>query len=533
MGQSTGGGASSSGGGGGGGGSSAPAKKKDNGTSKYFASGKKKTTTSSTDALAAAKKAMTSDAAYKTNVVKTAAAPAAKVTKEAKKATPVISKPKVTTTAAPVAKITKETPTLGVLKSDANTAVKSDRLSIDTMVGKALGGTPVTDVTKPKAATTVTSITPTKTPAPATTKKQESFGVLKSDQNEVAPAPKPFEPAKVVEAALPKTKKAAAVITPPLAAPKVEPTPAPEQESFGVLKSDQNKAVPTPVIKDYSTAVQQMKPDPKPDLPVDTATYEKLAAEGKEGGALGKVSGLAGKIISDKYRNDQMSYNQAYWASRLAAGATQAELAAEQKAIGMKKAYSGDVVVTETMKREAAEALEPVGGYGAKFTPEMLTQGIRKTETETSGLFGEHSTTKMTYADGNVITRKATDPVIKTPLGDVRLGDKTSTVYANGVEQYTTKGTTATDSYQDGKPVAHITDTTKIEPMDGLNTVADVQEAIKNTTDAKQLAVLHKRLRSLMRARRTQTRFGGLNITGADVEATKLGGIMKIIRGGK
>jgi len=45
-------------------------------------------------------------------------------------------------------------------------------------------------------------------------------------------------------------------------------------------------------------------------------------------------------VIKDKYRNDDVSYNQAYWAT------TQAEMKAEQDSIGMKKSYSGDRVPT-------------------------------------------------------------------------------------------------------------------------------------------------------------------------------------------
>ena len=47
-------------------------------------------------------------------------------------------------------------------------------------------------------------------------------------------------------------------------------------------------------------------------------------------------------VIKDKYRNDDVSYNQAYWASQRASNVSQADMKAEQDRIGMKKAYSGD-----------------------------------------------------------------------------------------------------------------------------------------------------------------------------------------------
>ena len=51
-------------------------------------------------------------------------------------------------------------------------------------------------------------------------------------------------------------------------------------------------------------------------------------------------------VIKDKYRNDGVSYNQAYWASQRASGVSQSAMKAEQDRIGMKKAYSGDRVPT-------------------------------------------------------------------------------------------------------------------------------------------------------------------------------------------
>ena len=476
MGQPKGGGTSS--GGGGGGGSSAPKKKKDNGTSKYFKSTSKpvaKTPSAKTLAEQYGLKGA-GEAAAKTKAVATPAAKATpkKTVKAKPPAAPKVSVIKAPTiSAAPAAKIeaapAKES--FGVLKSD--TAAKRDTTS----------ATFISDTTKRAIPKAITSISE---PDALSAKPKVDAASVREAAYEKAPKPKP-----------------AANIPPLIAKPN----------AFNA---------PKPTIPNY--VEKALTPKVKPDLPVDKSVYEKLAAEGKEGGVLGKVSGIAKAIISDKYRNKDMSYNQAYWASRKAGGATQAEMAAEQKAIGMKKAYSGDVVVTETMKREAAEAMKPVKG---EF-PELLTKGVRTVDKETSGLFGEQQKKTLTYGDGAVITTKTTDPVIKTPLGELRLGDKKTTTYANGVEQYTQTGG---DKYHVGAEVtgtdtpAHIADTTKIEPMDGLNTVEDVQKAIESTTDKKELASLHERLRSLMRAMRTRTKFGGLAIGQAETEATKLGGL--------
>ena len=469
MGQPKGGGTSS--GGGGGGGSSAPKKKKDNGTSKYFKSTSKpvaKTPSAKTLAEQYGLKGA-GEAAAKTKAVATPAAKATpkKTVKAKPPAAPKVSVIKAPTiSAAPAAKIeaapAKES--FGVLKSD--TAAKRDTTS----------ATFIKDITKRAIPKAITSI---------------------SEPDALSAKPK-VDAASVREKAYEKAAE-------PKAATSIPPL------------------IAKPTVPNY--VEKALTPEVKPDLPVDKSVYEKVAAGQKDGGLIGKVSPTLGAVISDKYRNEDMSYNQAYWASRKAGGATQAEMAAEQKAIGMKKAYSGDVVVTESMKREAAEAMKPVKG---EF-PELLTKGVRTVDKETSGLFGEHQKKTLTYGDGAVITSKTTDPVIKTPLGELRLGDKKTTTYANGVEQYTQTGG---DKYHVGAEVAgaadkpsYISDTTKIEPMDGLNTVSDVQNAIASTTDEKELASLHERLRSLMRAMRTRTKFGGLAIGQAETEATKLGGL--------
>lgn len=265
-------------------------------------------------------------------------------------------------------------------------------------------------------------------------------------------------------------------------------------------------------------------PAPKPDLPVDMDTYNRMANKQKEGGLLGKVSPTMGAVVKDKYRNDEMSYNQAYWAARKAGGATQAEMAAEQKKIGMKKAYSGDVVVTESMKREAAKALEPVGGKDAPFTPDMLTKGIRTVETKKSGLFGEKEEKTMTYGDGAVITKKTTNPVI----GNVRLGDKKTTTYANGIEQYTETGgdrnNVGAKVTGPGETPSQIDDRVKAETVTQAD-ISAIDKQISQEKDPVKLKELHRRRLALMRSMRTQTRFNSL-LSDADVKRANLMGIL-------
>lgn len=586
MGQPKGGGTSS--GGGGGGGSSAPKKKKDNGTSKYFKSTSKpvaKTPSAKTLAEQYGLKGA-GEAAAKTKAVATPAAKAIpkKTVKAKPPAAPKVSVIKAPTiSAAPAAKIeaapAKES--FGVLKSD--TAAKRDTTSATfisdttkraipkaiTSISEpdALSAKPKVDAAsvrekayekaaEPKAATSIPPLIakPSKVNEPV--KQPSLVEKIKAATDVVKPK---VEPAPNVEV----PKKPAANIPPLIAKPPaaVEPKVINAPKAKEVAASIQSKnvdvegwAAKQKVIQgNLKQQAEDVASGKKASLPAkhietfDQATYAAKAAEGKEGGVLGKVSGIAGAIVADKYRNDETSYNQAYWASRLAGGATQAELAAEQKAIGMKKAYSGDVVVTPDMQKKAADDLKRVTGSMAVIDDPKMPEaekeslkkagidvgGVTKTEKK-SGLLGElrlgdkKTTTDYAYKKGPVITTKATDPVIKTPLGELRLGEKTSTTYVGGVEVATKTGG---DELGVGAKVtqaeapAHIADTTKIEPMDGLNTVEDVQKAIESTTDKKELASLHERLRSLMRAMRTRTKFGGLAIGQAETEATKLGGL--------
>ena len=72
--------------------------------------------------------------------------------------------------------------------------------------------------------------------------------------------------------------------------------------------------------------------------PVNNAGYQTRATANKNTNIP-----ILSTIIKDKYRNDEVSYNQAYWATQRASGV---DTKAEMDRIGMKKAYSGDRVPT-------------------------------------------------------------------------------------------------------------------------------------------------------------------------------------------
>ena len=244
---------------------------------------------------------------------------------------------------------------------------------------------------------------------------------------------------------------------------------------------------------------------------IDAAKYNEIAKSQKDGNALDVINPFRG-IIKDKYRNDDTSYNQAYWAARRESGASQADMAKEQQSLGMKKSYSGDRVVTDediSRGKYTLASLEKAG-----ITPEVST--------EKKGLLGETTVNTSKYDIGTgkplTITDSSTSPVI----GGTRFGKDKSVTYVDGVAVWTGKGTGDEQSFETAGKAA-LSDQAKIEPMDNLNTVTDIQDAIEKTTDKKELADLHRRLRALMRSNRTRTKFGGLRLGDAEVKATKLG----------
>ena len=259
----------------------------------------------------------------------------------------------------------------------------------------------------------------------------------------------------------------------------------------------------------------------------DNSTYQANAKAGKDS---------VMPTVSDKYRNDDVSYNQAYWAAKKAGGASQADMKTQQDSIGIKKAYSGDKVITEDMKRKASDDLSRITGSMAVLDesgdPEMtaakkadltkagiLVGGVTKTK-EQSGLFGEKLDTTYNYKGGPSIVTRATDPTIK----GVRLGDKTSTTFVNGVEVATKTGSDPLGrdaKVTRPKGVAKGIDDQVEASSDPIKEISDIDNQIKTETDPGKLKALYKRRLMLMRMNQTNTRFAGL-LGDADTKRTNL-----------
>ena len=270
----------------------------------------------------------------------------------------------------------------------------------------------------------------------------------------------------------------------------------------------------------------------------DNSTYQENVASNKNSSM---PSMLLSAIKNDKYRNDEVSYNQAYFAARLAGGASQAELKSEQDAIGMKKAYSGDRVITPDMQRRASDDLSRVTGsmavLGATDDPAMTAEkkadltksgiivgGVSKTVGAKYGLFGESQDTTYDYKGGPSIVTRAYDP----SLFGLSLGDKTSTTFVDGVAvAKKTNGdglgkgavvtpSTVPEGIKDTTPVVPNTPPI-VDPM-GID---EINKAIAETTDPEELKSLYKRRLSLMRMNSTRTRFAGL-LDDADTKKSQM-----------
>jgi len=227
----------------------------------------------------------------------------------------------------------------------------------------------------------------------------------------------------------------------------------------------------------------------------DNSTYQANAKAGKDS---------VMPTVSDKYRNDDVSYNQAYWSAKRAGGASQADMKTQQDSIGIKKAYSGDKVITEDMKRKASDDLSRITGSMAT----LQNKGVTKTE-EKSGLLGEKLDTTYNYKGGPSIVTRATDPTIK----GVRLGDKTSTTFVNGVEVATKTGSDPLGrdaKVTRPKGVAKGIDDQVEASSDPIKEISDIDNQIKTETDPGKLKALYKRRLMLMRMNQTNTRFAGL-----------------------
>ena len=239
------------------------------------------------------------------------------------------------------------------------------------------------------------------------------------------------------------------------------------------------------------------------------------------------------KKAAEKRTPAPTEYNQAYWADQRAKGVSQADMKVEQDKVGMKKAYSGDAIVTEDMQRKASDDLSRVTGSMAVIDdPDMskadkadltkagiLVGGVKKTE-EKSGLFDRNVKTTYDYKGGPSIVTKSDDPTI----GDVRLGEKTSTTFVDGVEVATKTGhdPLGKDAKVTKPDIAgHIDDTQKVDPTTVKDDIISIDEEIKNETDPDKLKALHQRRLRLMRMMRTNTRFAGL-LDDADTKRSNL-----------
>ena len=267
----------------------------------------------------------------------------------------------------------------------------------------------------------------------------------------------------------------------------------------------------------------------------DNSTYQAIAESNKNSTM---PSMLLSAIKNDKYRNDEVSYNQAYWAGLRSGNTSQADMKAKQDAIGMKKSYSGDRVITPDMQRRASDDLSRVTGSMAvlddpKMTAEkradliksgILVGGVTKNVGDPYGFFNERQDTTYNYKGGPSIVTRANDP----SLFGVGLGAKTSTTFVDGVA---VAEKTGGDGLGNGAGLEFLTvpeginDTTTVDPVvDPVvdpNSLDSINKAIAETTDPEELKSLYQRRLSLMRMDRTRTRFAGL-LDDADTKKSQM-----------
>lgn len=249
--------------------------------------------------------------------------------------------------------------------------------------------------------------------------------------------------------------------------------------------------------------LQKAYQDPVPRANFDQATYD---AEVKSNKDSTMPSVLLSAIKNDKYRNDEVSYNQAYYKARLAGGATQAELAAEQKSIGSKKMYSGDRVITKEDQARSKYILAGIERTGV--TPTVTS--------EKSGFFDEMTTTKSSYDIGTGKPVTTTKQEYKPNILGVQLGDNITKTFVNGVATYTKTG--------EGEAKTSDLGSLKQRSQSSQDPIAEMQDIdnqIKTETDPVILKALHKRRLMLMRMNRTNTRFAGM-LGEADTKRTNL-----------
>ena len=390
------------------------------------------------------------------------------------------------------------------------------------------------------------SIVPKATPKPASKKKVDTLTRQEKQldpapKRKSTPTPKPAEPKKRVDTLTRQEKQ----LDP---TPKVHSTPTPKPtvppKRVDTLTRQEKKLDPAPKLKSTPkpepAEPKKPKATPKGGKPMieqklitkgNNVAHDAKQAADKRAEPAKKVEedlALNKKLFADKYRNEEPSYNQQYWATRLAEGKAagneniQAELAAEQAKIGMKKAYSGDRVVTEDMKRKASDDLSRVTGSDATIQNGGVTATTKK-----SGLFDENFETTYDYKGRPTIVQKGTDPKVSLLGKEVRLGDRTSTTYVDGVEVATKTGQDPLgyDAKVTRPDVAgHIDDREKVEPIT-QDDISNIDNQIANEKDPVKLKELHRRRLALMRSMQTKTRHSSL-LADADVKRANLMGIL-------
>jgi hypothetical protein len=229
----------------------------------------------------------------------------------------------------------------------------------------------------------------------------------------------------------------------------------------------------------------------------DKSSYDKKAASSKDS---------IMPTVSDKYRNDEVSYNQAYWKAKLDGGASQAEMAAEQKALGSKKTYSGDRAITKQDQEKSKYILDVLGKAGIKPT----------VTSKTSGFFDEMNTTTNSYDIGTGKPITTTTQKYSPKIGGVAFGDDVTKTFVNGVATYTKTG----EGEAKTSDLGSLKQRSQSSP-DPIAEMKDIDNQIKTETDPVILKALHKRRLMLMRMNRTNTRFAGL-LGEADTKRTNL-----------
>lgn len=358
-------------------------------------------------------------------------------------------------------------------------------------------------------------VTPPKATKPSVQRVDPKEEVAGKGPVPIIAPPKPAQVVTPKAEVKPKPVANDSSIPPQLRKPDPVVAPKPAAKPVASVNYNTDDATETTKSKQGSVPVEAIKPAaPKPSLlldktkPANSNTAASAVAKGK-GPVPQPTNALSGTNLSKDNKTAAASpkYNQAYWADQKAKGVSQADMKAEQDQIGNKKAYSGDTIVSEKMTNKAETDLKNITGSMAT----LQNKGVTKTE-EKSGLLGENLETTYDYKGGPSIVTKSNDPIV----GDIRLGNKTSTTFVDGVEVATKTG---------NDPLGKDAVVTKpVNAQETASEVKSIDDQIKTETDPVKLKALHKRRLMLMRMNHTNTRFAGL----LDDANTKRSNLMSI-----